>query len=98
MFVRAEKSGPDEYLRIVVKRRIKDRVVRRGIRLLGRLDQLREKSDSEGLGRSLAGYSEQVLSVLSGKSEVVAHAAKIGQALIFECISAFGKRSRSRRP
>lgn len=61
-------------------------MAQRVIATVGRLDRLNARGDIEGLVRSLAKYSEQVLLVLSGKSEAVAHATKIGPALIFERI------------
>ncbi|MHC1745044.1 MAG: IS1634 family transposase [Syntrophobacteraceae bacterium] len=86
MFVRSKRSGPYEYLQIVENRRVEGRVTQRVIATIGRLDRLKERGEIESLVRSLAKYSEQALLVLSGKSEAVAHAAKIGPALIFERI------------
>ncbi len=86
MFVRSKRSGPYEYLQIVENRRVEGRVTQRVIATIGRLDRLKERGEIEGLVRSLAKYSEQALLVLSGKSEAVASAAKIGPALIFERI------------
>jgi len=51
---------------------------------VGRLDQLHAKGSVESLIRSLCRYSERVLLILSGKSDVSALAKKIGPALIFE--------------
>ncbi|NTV59019.1 MAG: IS1634 family transposase [Deltaproteobacteria bacterium] len=86
MFVRVKKSGSHEYLQIVENRRVEGRVAQRVIATVGRLDRLNARGEIEGLVRSLAKYSEQVLLVLSGKSEALAHATKIGPALIFERI------------
>jgi transposase len=84
MFVRMKKSGNNQYLQIVENRKVAGKVVQRVISTIGRLDRLNEKGDIETLVRSLARYSEKVLLVLSGKSEVSAETRKIGPALIFE--------------
>jgi transposase len=79
-----KKSGNNQYLQIVENRKVAGKVVQRVISTIGRLDRLNEKGDIETLVRSLARYSEKVLLVLSGKSEVSAETRKIGPALIFE--------------
>ena len=84
MFVRIKKSGNNQYLQIVENRKIKGKVVQRVISTIGRLDRLNEKGDIETLVRSLSRFSEKVLLVLSGKSEVSCQSKKIGPALIFE--------------
>lgn len=84
MFVRIKKSGNNQYLQIVENRKIKGKVVQRVISTIGRLDRLNEKGDIETLVRSLSRFSEKVLLVLSGKSEVSCESKKIGPALIFE--------------
>ena len=84
MFVRAKQSGPFKYLQIVENRREGSKVVQRVISTIGRLDRLNAKGDIENLVRSLSRFSEQALLVLSGKSELLAQARKIGPALIFE--------------
>jgi len=48
------------------------------------MDQIQEKGEIENLVRSLSRFSEKVLLVLSGKSDVRADAKKIGPALICE--------------
>lgn len=83
MFVRAKKSGPYQYLQIVENRREGVKVVQRVIATLGRVDRLNAKGDIESLVRSLSRFSEQSLLVLSGRSELLAEAKKIGPALIF---------------
>jgi len=83
MFVRAKKSGPYQYLQVVENRREGTKVVQRVISTLGRLDRLNAKGDIESLVRSLSRFSEQALLVLSGKSDLLADARKIGPALIF---------------
>jgi transposase len=84
MFVRAKKSGPYQYLQVVENRREGTKVVQRVISTLGRLDRLNAKGDIENLVRSLSRFSEQALLVLSGKSDLLAEARKIGPALVFE--------------
>jgi transposase len=84
MFARIKKSGKHQYLQIVENRKIKGKVVQRVIVTLGRMDQLREKDRIETLIRSLSRFSEKVLLILSGKSDVSASAKKVGPTLIFE--------------
>jgi len=84
MFARIKKSGKHQYLQIVENHKIKGKVVQRVIATIGRMDQLKEKDRIETLIRSLSRFSEKVLLVLSGKSDLSASAKKIGPALIFE--------------
>lgn len=84
MFARAKKSGKYQYLQIVENRKEKGRVRQRVIATVGRLDKLDEKGKVESLVRSLSRFSENVLLVLSGKSDITADAKKIGPPLIFE--------------
>jgi transposase len=84
MFARLKKSGKNHYLQIVENRKIQGKVVQRVIGTLGRLEQINEKGGVETLIRSLSRYSEKVLLVLSGNSDVAAETKKIGPALIFE--------------
>jgi hypothetical protein len=84
MFARVKKSGKHQYLQIVENRKLQGKVVQRVIATIGRMDQLKEKDRIETLIQSLSRFSEKVLLILSGKSEAVAHARKIGPALIFE--------------
>jgi len=84
MFARVKKSGNHQYLQIVENRKIKGKVIQRVIVTLGRMDQLQEKDRIETLIQSLSRFSEKVLLVLSGKSDVSASARKIGPTLIFE--------------
>lgn len=83
MFARIKKSGRHQYLQIVENRREGPKVIQRVIATIGRMDRLKAKGDIETLVRSLARYSEKVLLVLSGKSEVSARCKKIGPSLIF---------------
>jgi transposase len=84
MFARVKKSGRYEYLQIVENRRDGAKTVQRVICTIGRLDQLHAKGSIETLIRSLSRFSEKVLLIVSGKSNVSASAKKIGPALIFE--------------
>lgn len=84
MFARIKKSGKYQYLQIVENRKIKGKVIQRVIATVGRMDQLQAKGQIETLIRSLSRYSEKLLLILSGKSDVNASAKKIGPALIFE--------------
>ena len=84
MFARIKKSGKYQYLQIVENRKIEGKVIQRVIATIGRMDQLQEKNRIETLIRSLSRYSEKVLLILSGRSDINASAKKIGPALIFE--------------
>ena len=84
MFPRIKKSGRYEYLQIVQNRREGKKTIQRVIGTLGRLDRLQANGNIENLVRSLARFSENVLLVLSSKSDVRASGKKIGPALIFE--------------
>jgi Transposase DDE domain len=84
MFARVKKSGQYEYLQIVENRKVGGKVIQRVIATIGRMDQLHAKNQVETLIRSLSRYSEKVLLIVSGKSDVSASAKKIGPALIFE--------------
>ena len=83
MFARIKKSGQHQYLQIVENHREGPKTVQRVISTIGRMDQLQAKGDIEKLIRSLSRFSEKVLLILSGKSEVHASARKIGPSLIF---------------
>ncbi len=84
MFARVKKSGNNQYLQIVENRKVSGKVVQRVISTVGRLDRLQEKGEIDNLVRSLSRFSESVLPVLSGKTEVGAETKKIGPAMIFE--------------
>lgn len=84
MFARVKKSGKYEYLQIVENKKIKGKVRQRVIATVGRLDKLHSKGQVETLIRSLSRFSEKVLLILSGRSEALANAKKIGPSLIFE--------------
>lgn len=84
MFARVKKSGKYQYLQIVENRKVKGKVSQRVIATIGRMDQLRERDRVETLIRSLSRFSEKVLLILSGKSDVSASARKIGPVLLFD--------------
>lgn len=76
MFARIKKSGKHQYLQIVENQKLKGRVVQRVIVTLGRMDQLQERDRIETLIRSLSRFSEKVLLILPGRSDVAASAKK----------------------
>jgi transposase len=84
MFARIKKSGQHQYLQIVENHREGSKTIQRVISTIGRMDQLQAKGDIEKVIRSLSRFSEKVLLILSGESEVHASAKKIGPSLIFE--------------
>jgi len=84
MFARLKKSGRDEYLQIVGNRRDGCKTAQRVLCTVGRLDQLHAKGSIGSLIQSLSRFSEEVLLILSGKSDASASAKKIGPALIEE--------------
>ena len=84
MFARVKTSGKYQYLQIVQNRRQGKKTIQRVVATIGRMDQLEHKAQIETLVRSLSRFSEKVLLVVSGKSDVDATARKIGPALIFQ--------------
>jgi hypothetical protein len=84
MFARVKKSGLHEYLQLVQNRREGTKTIQRVVATIGRMDQLQAKGEIENLVRSLSRFSEKVLLILSGKSDIRADARKIGPALICE--------------
>jgi transposase len=86
MFARVKTSGKYQYLQIVENRREGQKTLQRVVATIGRMDEIQRKGEVENLVRSLARFSEKVLMVLSGKSEVDAVAKRIGPALIFDRI------------
>ncbi|HDS16195.1 MAG TPA: hypothetical protein ENN66_06215 [Proteobacteria bacterium] len=78
MFARVKKSGKNQYLQIVESRCEGKKVKQRVIATLGRLDEMQDKGEIEGLVRSLARFSEKVLLVLTGKSHADVTAVKVG--------------------
>ena len=84
MFARIKKSGRYQYLQIVENRREGPKTIQRVIATIGRMDQLHAKGSIETPVKSLSRFSEKVLLILSGKSDMSAYARKIGQALVKE--------------
>jgi hypothetical protein len=74
MFARVKKSGLYEYLQIVQNRREGTKTIQRVVATIGRMDQIQEKGEIENLVRSLSRFSEKVLLILSGKSDIRADA------------------------
>jgi hypothetical protein len=83
MFARVKKSGKYQYLQIVENRKEAGKVKQHVLTTIGRMDQLQAKGRIETLIRSLSRYSEKVVLVLSGRSDVSADSKKIGPSLIF---------------
>ena len=84
MFARIKKSDKYQYLQIVENRRDGQKIIQRVIATIGRMDKLQAKGIIETLVRSLGRYSENVLLILSGQSDVTSYSRKIGLSLIFE--------------
>lgn len=84
MFARVKKSGKYQYLQIVENHKEAGKVKQSVISTIGRLDQMQEKDRIETLIRSLSRFSERTMLIISGKSEVMADAKKIGPAMIFD--------------
>ena len=84
MFARVKKSGQYNYLQIVQNRREGAKTIQRVVATIGRMDQIQQKGEIENLVRSLSRFSEKVLLILSGKSDVHAQAKKVGPVLICE--------------
>ena len=86
MFFRQKKSGKRVYLQIVENRWEDGRSKQRVIATLGRLDQLQQTGQLEGLLRSGAKFCESVLLLAAhqrGESTRV-RTRSIGPAMIFE--------------
>lgn len=86
MFVRVKKSKEYKYLQIVQTYREGKKVKQRVVSTLGRLDQLQEKGDIETISRSLSKFSENILLVLTGKSDIRSDSSIIGPVLVFKRI------------
>ena len=83
MFVRVKRSGNYKYLQIVHTYREGKKVKQRVVSTLGRLDQLQEKRDIESIAQSISKFSESVLLVLTGKSNIQSDSLIIGPVLVF---------------
>jgi len=86
MFFRQKKSGSRVYLQIVENRWEKGRTRQQVIATLGRLDQLQQSGQLQGLLRSGARFCESVLLLAAHqRGETTAmHTRSIGPTLIFE--------------
>jgi hypothetical protein len=84
MFVRIKKTGNYKYLQIVQTYREGKKVKQRVVSTLGRLDQLQEKKDIESITHSLSKFSENILMVLTGKTDIKSDSLIIGPVLIFK--------------
>ncbi len=86
MFFRRKKSGNRVYLQVVENRWEDGRSKQRVIATLGRLDQLQQSGQLEGLLRSGAKFCQSVLLLAAHRrGETTAmHARSIGPAMIFE--------------
>jgi len=84
MFVRVKKSGNYKYLQIVQTYREGKKVKQRVVSTLGRLDQLQKKRDIETITQSLSKFSENILLVLTDKSDIESDSLIIGPVLVFK--------------
>jgi transposase len=85
MFFRQKRSGDHVYLQIVENRWEKGRSKQRVIATVGRLDQLREGGQLDGLLQSGAKFAESVMVLAAhrqGEAPAI-HARRIGPALVF---------------
>lgn len=86
MFFRVKQSGPRQYLQIVENARDDGRVRQRVLATLGRLDQLQQAGQLDGLLASGARFAEHVLLLTAhrnGQTPAVT-TRRIGPTLIFE--------------
>jgi len=83
MFVRVKNSGNYKYLQIVQNYREGKKVKQHVVSTLGRLDQLQEKNDIESITQSLSKFSENILLVLTDKSNIKSDSLIIGPVLVF---------------
>jgi hypothetical protein len=86
MFFRQKRSGNRVYLQVVENRWEDGRSRQRVIATLGRLDQLRQSGQLEGLLRSGAKYCQSIvlLAAHRGGETTTMHTRPIGPAMIFE--------------
>jgi hypothetical protein len=85
MFFRQKRSGNHVYLQIVENRWEKGRSKQRVIATVGRLDQLRQGGQLDGLLQSGAKFAESVMVLAAhrqGEAPAI-HARRIGPALVF---------------
>jgi transposase len=86
MFFRVKNSGERQYLQIVENSREGDRVRQRVLTTLGRLDQLKQSGQLDGLMASGARFAEHVLLLTAHKNGQVPEVSSqlVGPSLIFE--------------
>jgi hypothetical protein len=86
MFVRVKQSGPYQYLQVVHNQRHNGRVRQRVLATLGRLDQLRDSGQLDGLLQSVARFTTHaaVLSAFGRQQLEVTQTRRIGPVLVFE--------------
>jgi hypothetical protein len=85
MFARVKKSGRYEYLQIVHNDRVEGRVRQTVIATLGRLDQLRQSGQLDGLLSSCAKFSEHVVVLNAVRDQDIdpSQGIAVGPPLIF---------------
>jgi hypothetical protein len=86
MFFRVKQSGPRQYLQIVENTRADGRVRQRVLTTLGRLDELRQSGQLDGLLASGARFAEHSLLITAHRNGQVPTltSQRIGPTLIFE--------------
>ena len=90
MFFRQKRSGDHVYLQIVENRWEKGGSKQRVIATVGRLDQLRESGQLDGLLQSGAKFAESVMLLAAhrrGKAPTI-RTSRIGPALVFRVLPA----------
>ena len=85
MFARVKKSGRYEYLQVVQNERVDGRVRQTVIATLGRLDQLRQSGQLDGLLSSCAKFSEHAAVLNAARHQDVdpSRTVHVGPALVF---------------
>jgi len=84
MFVRIKTTGNNKYFQIVKTFREGTKVRQQILGTLGRVDQVVGTKDIDSLISKLSRYSDEVLMVLTGQSDIQATTCSIGPALIFD--------------
>jgi len=86
VFARIKKSGSYQYVQVVHNERVQGRVRQRVIATLGRLDQLQESGQLDGLLESLARFSDHVavLNALKSNQITPSRTVHVGPPLVFE--------------
>jgi transposase len=86
VFARIKKSGRHEYLQIVQNQRIDGKSRQQVIGTIGRLDQLHESGDLDGLMGSLAKFAQHIAVIDAVRSDQVQPSITrhVGPALVFE--------------